>query len=225
MKLRISPAAAAVLLASGIFTSGLRAATAPAAIPFENDAAFNVTLSNPNAVTSGGQHHLPERGTESDSSGQVRYEGPRSSSSVRSNLNAETSGGDASQVTDSGSSGRVYSGGVNGEDMRNLYNENQARLKEHAGEYSGPQNEIQQKVAGQRSENEQNINNSAGEIGKKQSTVQASSDILKGEDLSAQGKFLKGHKEAEIDQQMPIVDSAKRRELEQQLAELKNKTR
>lgn len=48
MKLRISPAAAAVLLASGIFTSGLRAATAPAAIPFENDAAFNVTLSNTN---------------------------------------------------------------------------------------------------------------------------------------------------------------------------------
>jgi conjugal transfer pilus assembly protein TraK len=48
MNLRISPAAAAVLLASGIFTSGLRAATAPAAIPFENDAAFNVTLSNNN---------------------------------------------------------------------------------------------------------------------------------------------------------------------------------
>lgn len=48
MKLRISPAAAAVLLASGIFTSGLRAATAPAAIPFENDAAFNVVLSNNN---------------------------------------------------------------------------------------------------------------------------------------------------------------------------------
>lgn len=180
---------------------------------------------NPSTVTSGGQHHLPERGTESDSSGQVRYEGPRSSTSGRNNVNAETSEGAASQVTDSGSSGRVHSGGVNGEDMRSLYNENQARLKEHAGEYSGPQNELQQKVAGQRSENEQNINNSAGEIGKKQSTVQASSDILKGEDLSAQGKFLKGHKEAEIDQQMPIVDSAKRRELEQQLAELKNKTR
>ncbi|WP_446028811.1 conjugal transfer mating-pair stabilization protein TraG [Lelliottia amnigena] len=180
---------------------------------------------NPSTVTSGGQHHLPERGTESDSSGQVRSEGPRSSTSGRNNVNAETSEGAASQVTDSGSSGRVHSGGVNGEDMRSLYNENQARLKEHAGEYSGPQNELQQKVAGQRSENEQNINNSAGEIGKKQSTVQASSDILKGEDLSAQGKFLKGHKEAEIDQQMPIVDSAKRRELEQQLAELKNKTR
>ena len=48
MKIRISPAAVAVLLATGLFTSGLRAASAPAAIPFENDAAFNVTLSNTN---------------------------------------------------------------------------------------------------------------------------------------------------------------------------------
>ena len=48
MKFRISPAAAAVFLAAGLFNSGLRAASAPAAIPFENDAAFNVTLSNTN---------------------------------------------------------------------------------------------------------------------------------------------------------------------------------
>lgn len=48
MKFRISPAAAAVFLAAGLFTNGLRAASAPAAIPFENDAAFNVTLSNTN---------------------------------------------------------------------------------------------------------------------------------------------------------------------------------
>ncbi|EHO9417903.1 type-F conjugative transfer system secretin TraK [Salmonella enterica] len=48
MKIRISPAAVAVLLATGLFTSGLWAASAPAAIPFENDAAFNVTLSNTN---------------------------------------------------------------------------------------------------------------------------------------------------------------------------------
>jgi conjugal transfer pilus assembly protein TraK len=47
MKFRISPAAAAVILAAGFFTGGLRAASAPAAIPFENDAAFNVTLSTP----------------------------------------------------------------------------------------------------------------------------------------------------------------------------------
>lgn len=48
MKFRISPAAVAVFLAAGFFNSGLRAASAPAAIPFENDAAFTVTLSNTN---------------------------------------------------------------------------------------------------------------------------------------------------------------------------------
>lgn len=48
MKLRFSPAAAAVLLATGLFTGGLRAATSPAAIPFENDATFSIVLSNTN---------------------------------------------------------------------------------------------------------------------------------------------------------------------------------
>ena len=48
MKIRISPAAATVLLATGLFHGGLRAATGPAAIPFENDASFSVTLSNTN---------------------------------------------------------------------------------------------------------------------------------------------------------------------------------
>ncbi|KKY80342.1 conjugal transfer protein TraK [Enterobacter cloacae] len=57
MKKRFSPVAAAVLLATGLFTGGLRAASAPAAIPFENDAAFNVTLSNnsPNKVVIAGE--------------------------------------------------------------------------------------------------------------------------------------------------------------------------
>lgn len=57
MKHCFSPVAAAVLLTTGVFTGGLRAATAPAAIPFENDAAFNVTLSNnsPNKVVIAGE--------------------------------------------------------------------------------------------------------------------------------------------------------------------------
>lgn len=57
MKKRFSPVAAAVLMATGLFTGGLRAASAPAAIPFENDAAFNVTLSNnsPNKVVIEGE--------------------------------------------------------------------------------------------------------------------------------------------------------------------------
>lgn len=48
MKKRFSPAAVAVLLTTGVFTGGLRAATPPAAIPFENDATFSVVLSNTN---------------------------------------------------------------------------------------------------------------------------------------------------------------------------------
>lgn len=48
MKLPISQAAAAVLVATGLFTSGLRAASGPAGIPFENDASFTVVLSNTN---------------------------------------------------------------------------------------------------------------------------------------------------------------------------------
>ncbi|ELR8757029.1 MULTISPECIES: type-F conjugative transfer system secretin TraK [Enterobacteriaceae] len=57
MKSRFSPVAAAVLLTTGLFAGGLRAATAPAAIPFENDAAFNVVLSNnsPNKVVIDGE--------------------------------------------------------------------------------------------------------------------------------------------------------------------------
>ncbi|MDU4242130.1 MAG: type-F conjugative transfer system secretin TraK [Bifidobacterium longum] len=48
MKKHVSPAAAAVFLATGLFTGGLRAAISPAATPFENDASFTVTLSNTN---------------------------------------------------------------------------------------------------------------------------------------------------------------------------------
>lgn len=48
MKIRISPAAAAVLVAFGLFTGGLRAALRPAGIPFENDASFTVVLNNTN---------------------------------------------------------------------------------------------------------------------------------------------------------------------------------
>jgi hypothetical protein len=40
MKFRISPAAAAVFLAAGLFTSGLRAASSPAAIPGTHDASL-----------------------------------------------------------------------------------------------------------------------------------------------------------------------------------------
>ncbi|AGN88315.1 conjugal transfer mating-pair stabilization protein TraG [Enterobacter sp. R4-368] len=87
--------------------------------------------------------------------------------------------------------------GVPGDDMQNDFRANQNRLQEHS---FGEQNDIHRKVAEQRSANEQNINKSAGEIDKKQSTVQTSSDILKGETHNAQGKFNLERKEKEYDQ-------------------------
>lgn len=112
---------------------------------------------------------------------------------------------------------------VQGNAMQASFKENQAKLHEQSGQGFGPQNELQRRVAEQRSENEHKINESAGEIDKKQSTVQASSDILKGENLNATGNFKIQRKEAEIDQQTPVIDSAEKRKLEEQLLELRKR--
>lgn len=113
---------------------------------------------------------------------------------------------------------------VRGNAMQEAYKDNQTKLHEQSGQGFGPQNDIQRRAAEQRSANEHKINESAGEIDKKESTVQASSDILKGEDLNATGKFNIQRKEAEIDQQMPVIDSAEKRKLEEQLLELRKRT-
>lgn len=57
MKNRFSPAAATVLLLTGTFAGGLRAATGPAGIPFDNNAQVPVTLSdtNPNKIVIDGE--------------------------------------------------------------------------------------------------------------------------------------------------------------------------
>ncbi|HAT7732693.1 TPA: conjugal transfer mating pair stabilization protein TraG [Enterobacter cloacae] len=89
---------------------------------------------------------------------------------------------------------------VHGDAMQEAYKENQAKLHEHSSQGFGPQNELQRRVAEQRSENEQKINESAGEIGKKQSTVQASSDILKGELHNSQSSFSNGLNKEKISQ-------------------------
>lgn len=107
--------------------------------------------------------------------------------------------------------------------MQASFKENQAKLHEQSGQGFGPQNDIQRRVAEQRSENEHKINESSEEIEKKESTVQASSDILKGENLNATGNFKIQRKEAEIDQQTPVIDSAEKRKLEEQLLELRKR--
>ncbi|MHA0917480.1 conjugal transfer mating-pair stabilization protein TraG [Kosakonia cowanii] len=104
-------------------------------------------------------------------------------------------------VNNVGGSGQQVRGGkVPGEDMQTAFQQNQSRLQEQAGQGFAPQEEMHQRVAAQRSANEQNINRSSVEIGKKQSTVQASSDMLKDESNNAQGKFNLERKEKEYDQ-------------------------
>lgn len=112
---------------------------------------------------------------------------------------------------------------VDGNTIEGVFRENQEKLREQSGRSFGLQNDIQHRVAEQRSENELNIKESAGNIDKKESTVQKTSDTIKGENLNANGKFLIQRKEAEIDQQMPIVDSAEKRKLEEQLLELRKR--
>lgn len=104
-------------------------------------------------------------------------------------------------VNNVGGSGQQVRGGkVPGEDMQTAFQQNQSRLQEQAGQGFAPQEEMHQRVAAQRSANEQNINKSSVEIGKKQSTVQASSDMLKDENNSARGRFELGHKKEQYEQ-------------------------
>jgi conjugal transfer mating pair stabilization protein TraG len=105
-----------------------------------------------------------------------------------------------SEVTHNRSGINVGGEKVRGDAMQEAYKENQAKLHEHSSQGFGPQNELQRRVAEQRSENEHKINESAGEIGKKQSTVQASSDILKGELHNSQSSFSNGLNKEKIRQ-------------------------
>lgn len=111
---------------------------------------------------------------------------------------------------------------VQGNAMQESFKENQAKLHEQSGQGFGPQNDVQRRVAEQRSENEHKINESSGEIVKKQSTVQASSDILKGEQAHTQSKFNLERKEYELDQTNPLNFSEQDR-LNGQIKELRAK--
>lgn len=148
------------------------------------------------------------------------HPGTRHSGVVREQ---ETTHGQESEVAHSRSGINVGGEKISSDAMQEAFKENQAKLHEHSSQGFGPQNEIQRKVAEQRSESEHKINESAGEIDKKESTVQASSDILKGKNLSATGNFKIQRKEAEIDQQTPVIDSAEKRKLEEQLLELRKR--
>lgn len=106
--------------------------------------------------------------------------------------------------------------------MQDAFSKNQSRIHEQSGQDSVPQNEIQRRVSEQRSENELNINKSAGEIDKKESTVQVSSDILKEGNANAQGKFSLGY-ESEKGQQNFIPAEPSSEDVKARLAEIRRK--
>ncbi|WP_370968031.1 conjugal transfer mating-pair stabilization protein TraG [Enterobacter wuhouensis] len=116
----------------------------------------------------------------------------------------------------------VLDGRLFATDMQEAHKANEAKLREQLGQTSGAQSELQRRVTEQRSENENKINESAEEIGKNRSTVQASSDILKGEQYNAQGKFAAGY-ENEKGQQKFISQEADDADVKAKLAEIRKR--
>lgn len=165
--------------------------------------------------------HSTER-QRSDSSAGMQQE-LRQSGTLREQGGAA---GHRNEMSHSPATMNVEEQRVQGNAMQASFKENQAKLHEQSGQDFGPQNDIQRRVAEQRSENEHKINESAGVIDKKQSTVQASSDILKGENLIGQGRFKLGRAEAELDQSSKLnpFNDLQPDELQQRVAELRKKT-
>jgi len=110
--------------------------------------------------------------------------------------------------------------------MERAFKENQAKLEQQVNHGFEPKNSLQQQAAEQRSANEQKINESAGEINKNRSTVQTSSDILKGEADNVKSQFNEGRKVAELKQTaIPLMHGSEIDEHKKRLEELRNKVR
>lgn len=117
-------------------------------------------------------------------------------------------------------------GNVTGNDMSDSFKENQEKLREHSGQIFEPQNDLKRRAAEQRSDIQNNINNSAGEIDKKQSTVRASSDILKGESENIKSQFIEGKHAEDLRQTaLPILHSDEIEKHKQNIEELRKRTR
>lgn len=121
----------------------------------------------------------------------------------------------------------VISGGpMDNSQMERAFKENQTKLEQQANHGFEPKNTLQRQAAEQRSANEEKINESAGEINKNRSTVQASSDILNGEHDNVQSKFNLGRAEAELDQSSKLnpFNKLNHDELTQKVHDLRKRT-
>lgn len=111
---------------------------------------------------------------------------------------------------------------VPGRDIAGDYRSNKELITAPLNNTFPGQTALAQKVAEERSTNERNINNSAGEIGKKESTVQASSGTLGEEYSNAQAKFIKGHEEEKANQKL-IPRDAEQQDIDARLKELRRR--
>lgn len=107
-------------------------------------------------------------------------------------------------------------------DMGDDFRQHQSQLRTQADQTFPVNNDIAHRVAEQRSENAQNIHNSAGEIDRKQSTVQASSDNIKGEYKDSQRDFVSKHEAEKADQKL-IPRDANAQDIKNRLAELRKR--
>lgn len=89
--------------------------------------------------------------------------------------------------------------GNNRSAMNDNYQHNQTALEQARGQFHGGE-DIQKGVAEQRNANTQTISDSSRKLDENKNTVQASSDILKGENDNANGKFQLGRKTEEYSQ-------------------------
>ena len=148
-------------------------------------------------------------------------------------ITSQQGGGSSVNVNSPSSSGSlasqphgVISGGpMDSSQMERSFKENQAKLEQQVSHGFEPKNSLQQQAAEQRSANEQKINESAGEINKNRSTVQTSSDILKGETENASSRF-KLERELEGVNQKLLPDylhSGEQGDVKKRLAELKSR--
>lgn len=116
-------------------------------------------------------------------------------------VTGQQGGGSSVNVNSPSSSGNfvsqphgVISGGpMDSSQMERAFKENQTKLEQQANHGFEPKTTLQRQATEQRSANEQKINESAGEINKNRSTVQTSSDILKGQQDNAKGNFTAGY--------------------------------
>ncbi|NCF08768.1 conjugal transfer mating-pair stabilization protein TraG [Kosakonia sp. MH5] len=177
----------------------------------------DLTSGNEHAAFSG-NHIVQSSDMTSEAVSQTTSVSSGNSANGRHTVNNETAA-PASHSLGETAGNHLRGNRVPGDDMQNDFRENQNRLK---GQSFSEQSDVPRKVAEERSANEQNINKSAGEIEQNRSTVQTSSDILKGEHSNAQSTFAAGY-ETEKAKQNLLPQSAEEKDIQTRLEEMRKR--